>query len=137
MPVNYNRGIDLPLSACGDANTWQYNFVMPSGAGSEKRFLVSNGASGPVPLGVLQDDPQSQNVGAVRVFGSTLIKYDATGSAITYGDFIASGSTGMAIVATASIVQGIALTAIASGASIIGEAFIFPGGWSALADNTP
>ena len=137
MPVNYNKGFDLPFTACGDANTWQYNFVTTSGAGSEKRFIPSNGASGPVPLGVLQDDPQSLNVGAVRVFGSTLVKYDAAGTAITYGDFIMAGSTGMAVIASGSIVQGIALTAIASGASIIGEAFIFPGGWSALADNTP
>ncbi len=135
MGANYNLGIDLPLTASGDANTWQYNFVQH--AGTAKRFTIANGASGPVPLGVLQNDPQSENVGAVRVFGSTLVKYDATGTAIGYGDFIMAGSTGMAVIAAASIIQGIALQAVASGASIIGEAFIFPGGWSAWADNTP
>ncbi len=137
MPVNYNKGFDLPFSACGDANTWQYNFVTTSGAGSEKRFTICTGASGPVPLGVLQDDPQSTLPGAVRVFGSTLVKMDATGTAIGYGDFISCGSTGMAVITAGSTVQGIALTAVSAGASIIGEAFIFPGGWALLTDNTP
>ena len=131
MPANFNKGFDLPFTASGDANTWQYNFVMC--ACTARKFIISNGASGPVPLGVLQDDPATGDVGNIRVFGSTFVKMDATGTAIKYNDFICSGSTGMAIVATGSQIQGIALTAVSSGASVIGEAFIFPAGWSAFA----
>ncbi len=135
MPVNYNIGIDLPFTASGDANTWQFNFVKP--AGTAKRFIIADGASNPFPLGVLQDDPRSEDVGAVRFFGSTLVKMDAAGTAIGYGDFLACGSTGMAVITTGSVIQGISLTAVSSGASIIGEMLLIPFGRSAIIDNTP
>ena len=135
MGANYNVGIDLPFSASGDANTWQYNFVTQ--ATTAKRFQICTGASNPFPLGVLQNDPQSENIGSVRVFGSTLVKMDAAGTAIGYGDFLACGSTGMAVITTGSVIQGISLTVVSSGASIIGEMLLIPFGRSAIIDNTP
>lgn len=134
MGANYNNGIDLPFSASGDMNTWQYHFVKH--AGTAKRVDLATGGSNPTPLGVLQNDPQSGNSAAVRVIGSTLVR--CVGAAIGYGDFIAAGSTGMAELTAASTANGIALgTMSAGGASVLIEAFIFPGGWSIIADNTP
>lgn len=133
--ANYNKQFNLPFSASGDANTWQYNFVKP--AQTAKMFIIANGASGPMPLGVLQDDPQSGNVGNVCIFGSTLVKMDATGTAIGYGDFLACGSTGMAVFTTGSAIAGISMTVVAAGASVVGEMLLIPFGRSAVIDNTP
>jgi len=134
MGANYNVGIDLPFSASGDLNTYQYHFVKP--AGTAKRVDLATGGSNPAPLGVLQNDPASLDGATVRIFGSTLLR--CVGAAIAYGDFLAAGSTGMGEVAAASTANAIALGAMsAGGASVLVEAFVFPGGWSIVADNTP
>lgn len=136
MPNTYNVGIDLPFSASGDSDTWQYHWVKP--AGTAKRFDLATGGSGPAALGVLQNDPRSGEEATVRVFGTTFIFADATSTAIGYADWLSCGSDGQAIIAAGSVVQGIALQALASGASVKIEAYIFPPSFqNVLEDNTP
>jgi hypothetical protein len=112
------------LTPTADANTWQFNFVRAhTTAGT---FNLANGASGPQPLGVLQNDPRVLEAGTIVTAGKTKVKADATGSAITYGCLITSGSTGMAIIAAGSTAQGIALQALASGASVLIDIYLYP-----------
>ena len=134
MAVSSGFAFDLPLSASGDLSAKQYYFVMP--ASSEGAILLATGASGPAPLGVLQNDPNeaASKEATVRVLGSTKVWADAA-TAIGYGDFITSGSDGRAVVTTASAFHGMALEALASGSALI-EVLLLPHG-AFVADNTP
>ena len=132
---NYNTQICIPLTASGDMNSYQYYFVTTASADS--RFQVSTGASNPAPLGVLQDDPQSLQPGNVCVFGVTRVVADAD-TAIGYGDFITSGSNGMAVINTnGSSVAGIALETLTSGTGVTITAFISPFLSDNKTDNVP
>jgi len=126
------------LAAAADAATWQYNFVRFNTTADQ--FTLATGASGPVAIGVLQDDPKSGEAGQIMVMGPTKVKCDATGTAIGVGDFISCGSTGMAVISAGSAVNGIALQAVASGASILAKVYLFPPFLNMTADiqdNTP
>lgn len=133
MSTYSGQGINLGhLVADVDMNSHQFKFVTTaSTAGS---FKLATGGSGPTPLGVLQDDPRAGEPGNIRIFGTS--KVSASGT-IGYGDFVTCGSHGLAIVqaAASAAVQGIALSALASGGGII-ELMLLPLGVSG-ADNTP
>jgi len=121
------------LSASGDMNSNQYKFVR--GATTEGTFLLSNGASGPVPLGILQNDPANGEAGRIRVAGTSLLYVHAT-SAIAYNDLIKSGSDGYGEPTTTACTNysAVALNALSSGSALI-EVLLEKG--QLLADNVP
>lgn len=136
--ANYNWGFDYPMAACGDADTWQYSFVKQSGAGpTVPTFQICATASGPCPIGVLQDDPESGNIGAVRILGTTKVKANATAGAINIGDFLACSSDGQAEVSAGCSIAGIAMEALASGACTLIEMLLVPYGGANKTENTP
>lgn len=127
-------GIDISFSASGDLNAAQYYFVQL--ATTEGRVLAATGASGPAPVGVLQNDPKSLDAARVRVGGVTMLWIDAA-TAVAYNDFITSGSDGRGVVAEtagSNPYYGIALEAVASGSALI-PVLLTSG--QVAADNTP
>lgn len=127
-------GIDITLTASGDQNSNQYKFVQ--GATTAGRFLVATGASGPGPIGVLQDDPRSLDAGRIRVQGITQLWIDGA-TAVAYMDYITCGSDGRGVVAAtagSNPYYGIALKAVASGSSLIPVLLQYG---QVAADNTP
>lgn len=133
MAVSSGFSWDETFSASGDLSSYQYRFVKP--ASTAKRVLLASGASGAAPIGVLQDDPVSGEAANVRMLGSTKLYVDA-GTAIAYGDFLTSGSTGLGVVSTGSAFHAMACEDVASGSGILIEAILLPYG-AYLADNTP
>ena len=119
------------LSADVDMDDHQWKFMTT--ASTAEYFKVGTGASGPVALGVLQDDPRVGEPGSIRVLGETKV---AASGAIGYADLITCGSNGFAIVTTTACTNaaGIALSAITSGSGYI-TALLVP--CQVLADNTP
>ncbi len=109
-------GIDIPFSASGDLNSYQYHFVKC--ASTSMRVDVATGGSIPVAIGVLQNDPYSGQEATVRVAGITKIYCDA-GGAITYGKLLNSGSNGRAEAAGTDAIMGLALEADSSGCGFI------------------
>lgn len=140
--ATYYHGIDIPLAASGDLNGKQFYWVQP--AATARLVEGGTGASGPAPIGVLQNDPASGETANVRVMGSTkLVSSNASGN-IGYRDFLTCGSDGQAVLAgtagTGSHVGAIALEANSSGSGVTIEAFIFPNflsGSGNYTDNTP
>jgi hypothetical protein len=115
-------------------DTKQYYFVKT--AGTAGRFDTSTGASGPAPIGVLQDDPKSLDAGKIRIQGITNLWIDGA-TAVGYGDFITSGSDGRGVVsatAGSNPYYAVALEAVASGSALI-AALLVTG--QVAADNTP
>ena len=123
----------ISLSASGDAQTWIYHFVKLSGGAGN--FDIASGASNPAPIGVLYDDPLSGDVGRLVMGGRVKVYGDATSTAITVGDWITAGSDGQAVVGAGSAVFGQAVTALASGASVLIDFIWQPS--VTVADNTP
>lgn len=126
--------VEITLTASGDMNSNQYKFVQL--ATTAGRFLLATGASGPVPIGVLQNDPASLDAGRIMVHGVTQLWIDAA-TAVAYADFITAGSDGRGVTAaTAGSNQyyGIALEAVASGSALI-PVLLQTG--QVAADNTP
>jgi len=124
---------DLTFSASTDLSAAQYKFVRPTTA-ANKSVVLANGASGPVPYGVLQNDPVAGEAAQVRVYGTSQVWFSGSG-ALEAGEFIVSGSAGGAEKAALSSVNGIALEAISAGSGYI-EVLLVPF-FSAFADNTP
>jgi hypothetical protein len=134
----YTDGVGLgTLSASGDQNDNQYKFVMP--ATTAGQFLLATGASGPAPIGVLQNDPKSGDAGNIKLIaggGVTLLWIDGA-TAVGYGDFVTCGSDGRGVVsatAGSNPYYGVALKAVASGSALV-EVLLQPG--QVAADNTP
>jgi hypothetical protein len=123
MAVYTGAGIDLPFTASGDLSSKQFYWVEPSA--TEKNVSLATGASGPAPLGILQNDPTSGLEASVRIFGSSIAMADA-GTSIGYGDFVTSGSDGQTVVTTGSALHGIALEALSSGSGIKIEVLVLP-----------
>jgi len=121
------------LSASGDLSDKQYHFVEL--ANNEGYVRAATGASSPVPLGVLQNDPEDGEAAQVRILGVTQVYADAA-SAIGVGDFVTSGSDGQAVLATGSNVAGIALKDLSSGSGVLIEVMLLPAALK-TADNTP
>jgi len=135
MTTFSNESLGLSgTTACGDGDTHQFHFV--EAAGTAKRVSIATGASGPAPIGVMQNDPRSGEAANVIYVGGTQVYADGS-TAIVYGDFITSGSDGQAVKASGSTVHGQALEALASGASVLIEAVLFGVGQSAIIENTP
>jgi len=116
MAEHSGLGIDLPFSASGDLNDYIYHFVKC--ASTSMRVDVATGACNPVAIGVLQNDPMSEDAAVVRIAGITPIECDA-GGAITYGNLLTSASNGKAVVSTGSHFMGIALEDDSSGCARI------------------
>ncbi len=116
MAYYSGMGIDIPFSASGDLNSYQYCFVKC--ASTSMRVDAATGACNPVAIGVLQNDPYSGDSATVRVAGITKVYCDA-GGAITYGQLLTSASNGKAVVSTGSHIMGLALEADSSGCGCI------------------
>ena len=116
MAYYSGMGIDLPFSASGDLNSYQYCFVKC--ASTSMRIDCATGACNPVAIGVLQNDPMSGQEATVRVAGITKVYCDA-GAAITYGKLLTSASNGKAMGTSGSHIMGIALEADSSGCGCI------------------
>jgi len=82
---------DLPMTASGDLNSYQYYFV--KGASTAGRVDAATGASGPHVLGVLQNDPRSLEEATVRILGTSKV-YFSSSTALGYMDLVSSGSAG-------------------------------------------
>ncbi len=131
------------FKANADLSSYQY-FCVSCGSVAGEVKLAST-ASNPGIIGILQDDPTSELVGQVCLFGITKAAAygaanDGTATAIAYGDMLIAGSDGrLHYQATASsICNAIALEALGSGALGIITVLLFPGiGVHTAADNTP
>lgn len=112
------------LLADVDMNSHQWKFVTTASIAG--KFKLGTGASNPVPLGVLQDDPRSGEPGQIRILGTAKV---AASGAITYGAHVLCASNGFAMAAGAAsaATQGIALGALASGSGYI-EILLLPNG---------
>lgn len=134
--ATYNSMVVVPFSASGDLSSNQYKFVMQSSTAG--RVELATGASGPVPMGVLQNDPISTEGANVCIFGVTQI-WVSSSIALGYGDFITCGSLGGAETAdgttAASFIQGKALEAIAAGSGYV--TMLYAPQYAILSDNTP
>lgn len=140
--TNYSgTGIDLPMTASGDLNGVQYRFVQP--AQTAKKVEQATGGSSPAPFGVLQNDPRDGEAAAVRVYGTTYVYASTACGAISYRDWLTSGSDGQAVLTgtgAGSAIHAMAMTALASGSGVLIEAFIFTNpmsGCQTVIDNTP
>lgn len=134
MAISSGWAFDLPFSACGDLSSKQYYFMMPSTG--EGNVITATGASGPAPLGVLQNDPESGLEANVRILGTTKVFANGDTAAIAYRDFITSGSEGQAVSTTGSAAHGLALETVASGSGVLIEVLLFPYHTDTV-DNTP
>lgn len=118
------QGIDLPLSASGDLNNYQYRFVALT---SPRKVIGSTGASNPTPIGILQNDPRDGEAAAVRVGGTSMVYAEAI-TAINVGTPLIAGSTGMArpAIASSSAISAVAMEALASGTGVLIEVLVTP-----------
>lgn len=127
-------GLDITLTASGDQDSNQYKFVML--AQTANQFLLATGASGPAPIGVLQNDPQGGAAGRIRCGGVTQLWIDAA-TAVGVGDFVTCGSDGRGVVVSTAGSNNYfaqALEAVASGSALV-SVLLQTG--QVAADNTP
>ena len=134
MAINSGWGWDVGIwSASGDLSNRQYRFVQFS---TNQGYVgLATGGSGPIPVGILQNDPKDGEPAQVRVFGISQVYADAT-SPIAVRDFVTAGSDGQAILATGSPAAGMALEALSSGSGVLISVMLLPAGVR-LTDNTP
>lgn len=85
------------LSASADMSSNQFKFVK---AGPADNQFALCGVEGEFALGVLQDNPQSGNAGAIAVEG--IVKVEA-GEALAANDFVGTDASGKAIVVSAGV----------------------------------
>lgn len=115
--ANYSGfGIDLPFKAASDMNAYQYCFVKLDTVAGANYVDLATGASEPVPLGVLTNDPNVDGAATVRVAGVAKV-WISSSTAIQVGNFLMSGSGGQAEVVNsdASAFSGIALEDMTAG----------------------
>ena len=124
---------DETFEADSDLSAYQYHAVMTGSAA--KLVKLATGGSGPVPLGILQNDPDVGEEATVRIMGITKA-WASVGTAITYGDFLTSASHGHLVLVTASVNYAIALEALSSGSGII-EALWLGSMYCDASTNTP
>ena len=123
--AKYQKGVlDISMTACGDLNSSQYCFV--KAASTAGRVELANGASNPMPMGILQNDPRSLEAAQVRIMGTSKV-WTVVQSAYQYNDFLISGSVGQATLHSGSVpAAGIAMEDVPAGASIYSEILLFP-----------
>jgi len=123
--------LDLPMTACGDLGAYQYHFVRT--ASTNGRVQLANGSSGPMPLGILQNDPRDLEEATVRVMGTSKVMISGS-IAISYGDFLSCMSTGHAELHVSTsgsrASQGICLEDVkrsdSTTTNVYGEILLFP-----------
>jgi hypothetical protein len=113
---------DETFSASGDLSGYQYRFVALS-TGGDRSVILATGASNPLPIGVLQNAPESGQAAAVRILGITQV-YASAASAITPGMHLTATTTGYAVKATGSPAAAIALESLSSGSALISALLI-------------
>ena len=127
---------DETFIASEDMASYQYHLVKTGSVVGE--CTLSASSRGPVPLGVLQNNPKQGETATVRMIGRS--KAWASGStAIAVADFLACGSQGHyeIAVATGSMASAIALEAMTAGACVV-ISVLQMGNYQAIAiDNTP
>jgi len=109
-------GLDYTFSACGDLGAYQYYFVKC--ASTLRRVDIANGASDPIALGVLQNDPYNGDLATVRLLGITKVFFSGSVAA-EVGTLLSSGSGGAAEVSSGSAFYGISMNAIPAGTGYI------------------
>lgn len=127
-------GLDITLTASGDQDSNQYKFAML--AQTANQVLLATGGSGPAPIGVFQNDPQSGAAARIRCAGITQLWIDAT-NAVGVGDFVTCDSNGRGVVAATAGSNNYfaqALEAVASGCALV-SVLLQTG--QVAADNTP
>lgn len=136
MATYSGMGVDLPFTASGNLTAKQYYFMKC--AVDARKVLTSTAASAPMPIGILQNDPNTGEEATIRMLGSSKVIANADSGAIAYGDWLISGSDGQAIANTTACTagQGIAMEALASGCGIEIEILLLPGAHS-FGDNVP
>lgn len=117
-------GWDETFSASGDLSGKLFRFVALASAG-DRYVNLASGASNPLPIGVLQNQPEDGQAAAVRILGITPLFATAT-SAITPGTYLTSTTDGVAIKATGSPAAAMALESLSSGSAVI-SALLLPG----------
>jgi hypothetical protein len=140
MAVQSGWNFDLTFKAASTlAASHQYYFVTHDEATGDFYVKVATGASGPAPLGVLQNDPPNEDgySATVRLLGVSEVMANADGSAIEAFDYITAASDGQAELATGSGIAGIALEALSSGCGIKIPVLLLGGFLSGYAHNTP
>ena len=118
MAIYSGMGLDLPFSASGDLGDYQYLFV--KAASGKMRVDAATGASDPVPIGVLQNDPYSEGAAVVRVAGVTKVSVSSS-TAISVGQLLMCGSDAKAelVNSDASGYSGISLEDIGAGTGYV------------------
>ena len=125
---------DDTFIANSDMKAYQYHTVATASA-LINRITLGTGGSAPVCIGVLQNNPSACRSATVRVRGVTKC-WASIGTAITYGDFLKSGSNGHLENVGGSTGWAIALEDLASGSAIIEVLWLGPF-YAEAADNTP
>lgn len=118
--------------ADADLSAKQYYFVMA--ASTAGKVQLATGASSPAPIGVLQNKPKAGSEATVAISGITKVIGNGA-TAITYRDYLTSGSNGQAVVA-GSAMHGQALEALASGSGVAITMLLMPYHADTV-DNTP
>ena len=129
--ATYGWGLDESFKAATNLSACQYHWVKAGSVAGE--VAAATAGSVPLPLGVLQNDPNAGEEAVVRLFG--ISKLAASGalssgaaSPIAHGDPVTVGSHGKGLHASACVFQAIALSALASAAGGTITVFVVPPG---------
>ncbi len=116
--ANYNTYIAFPYRAAVDLGNYQNRFVVAGSIAGEVTYAST--AAGCI-LGVLLNDPRATEEATVAVLGIVPVVADAA-SAIAWGQWVKTGSTGLAIgsanQAASTFDVGVAMQALASGSGV-------------------
>jgi len=115
MAWETNVGLDVSFAAASNLSTKQFYFVLLN---SSKKLALCAAAASESFLGVLQNDPNTDQVGEVRTGGVSKV---ACGGTFDAGDLLASDSAGKAVKYTkATVFTGTPY--VVSGSSVLGVA---------------
>lgn len=126
----------LNLIAGADLTSLQYWPVTTSS--SDFKVIQASGASAPVPIGILLNDPSSGQAAQVAVFGNVPAQVNPT-TAIAVGDFLTTDASFMLTYAATASAQYFAqaLQAAATGAGCPIIEVMWWGNHGYVGDNTP
>ena len=118
--------VDEYFVAAANFSGCVYHFVAPGSVQGE--VILATGASNPMPLGVIQNEPAALGLARVRVFGVTTLTGCPAACNLTYGLFITSNSAGTACaagsVAAPILGRWLSASVLSSGSTTTGCAFI-------------
>ena len=124
--------IDESFTASTDLSAKQYFWVKCGSVAGE--VSLATGASGPMALGILQNNPKQGDAAVVRLLGVSKtaaygeLEDGATASAIAHGDPIGTGSLGKGCHMSGCVFHAIALEALAIGTTATIKVFVVPPG---------